>query len=85
MNATSFTLPGTIASATALARALGPMLCASDEIADPAALLAAQANYHIRAAGWCCCNPQPEQVYFRDAAGCHGWMCPVCRKTTQTG
>ena len=85
MNATSFTLPGTIQSATALAQAFGPMFCASDDPHDPAALLAAQANYNIRASGWCCCNPRPEQVYFRDAAGCHGWMCFQCRRTSQMG
>lgn len=36
-----FSLPGTIESARALAKAFGPLLCASDDPADLPALLAA--------------------------------------------
>jgi hypothetical protein len=90
VSTSSFTLPGTIASATALARAFGPMLCASDDPADPAALLAAQANYRTLAPGWCRGHADPREdcreAYFRDqASGFHGWMCCQCRKITQTG
>lgn len=87
MNTTIFNLPGTIESARALARALGPLVCASNNPNDPTALLAAQANHDIRVAGWCECKyPSCDQVYYRDqATGAHGWMCGTCRKTTQTG
>jgi hypothetical protein len=87
----TFTLPGTIESARALAKAFGPLLCASDDPNDPPALLAAQANYNIKAPGWCKGHPfdrkdEPAEAYYRDQpTGSHGWMCSSCRKTTQTG
>lgn len=87
--ANTFSLPGTIESARALARSFGPLLCSSDDPADPPALLAAQANYDTKQPGWCLCrchNGEPKEAYFRDqATGSHGWMCCTCRKTTQTG
>ena len=60
MNAT-FTLPGDIASARALAQAFGPLQCASDDPSDGAALLAAQANFDVRLPGWCHCHRDAEQ------------------------
>ena len=83
----AFTLPATIDSARCLAAALGPLLCASDDPQDPAALLAAQANHDIRQPGRCTChNALAGQAYYRDqSTGAHGWMCCACRKTTQTG
>ena len=94
MNATAFNLPGTIESARALARAFGPLLCASDDPNDPPAMLAAQANHDTLAPGWCQCRHDSQtetcdttaEAYYRDqATGAHGWMCCQCRKTTQTG
>jgi hypothetical protein len=92
MNTPSFTLPGTLASARALARAVGPLLCASDDPDNPAALLAAQANYELLRGGWCPGHAgepdkQPaHEVYFRDqASGAHGWLCWHCRRITQNG
>ena len=87
MNAQALTLPGTIASARALANAFGPLVCASDDPNDPPAILAAQANYDTRAPGWCQGHDRPDlDAYYRDqASGAHGWMCCTCRKTTQTG
>lgn len=86
----SVSLPGDIATARALANAFGPLQCASDDPADPPAILAAHANYQIRQPGWCRCAEcppdQPPQAYFRDqVTGAHGWMCCACRKTTQQG
>lgn len=83
----AFTLPATIESARFLAATLGPLLCASDNPHDPAALLAAQANHDIRQPFRCTChNPTVGRAYYRDqATGAHGSMCCACRKTTQTG
>jgi hypothetical protein len=60
--ANTFTLPNTIESARALARAFGPLLCASDDPTDPPALLAAQANYDVREPGECVCVPMPKRM-----------------------
>ena len=86
----SFNMQGTIESARALARAFGPLLCASDDPNDATARLAAQANHVTLAPGWCQCQdpsgPETREAYYLDqATGAHGWMCCTCRKTTQTG
>jgi hypothetical protein len=92
MNVSAFTLPGTIEAARALAKALGPLLCASDDSADLPAILAAQANHDIREPGWCKGHVHADhrepgyEAYYRDqATGSHDWMCCTCRKITQTG
>lgn len=80
----TLTFQSTLAHARALAQVLGPLSQAEDMTEH--GLACAQVNAELLKRGdWCSCCQTPEQVYFRQANGFHGFMCCNCWRVTQTG